>query len=75
VFDLGTNTWQPARWPVPPSAYGGDNNSSWGVIDPTSDSLYHYFWDGAWGANVRVAESRHQHVEQRAGRMQWRYRN
>src|SRR5262249_14944548 len=55
VFNPDTLLWENPPWPAPPGGmYGGDNNSGWGVYDPKSDSVYRYFWDGAWGANVQI---------------------
>ena len=54
LFNLTTNRWEAVPWPAPhPNGqYGGDENSSWGIIDPVGDSLYRYFWNGNWGATL-----------------------
>ena len=38
-------------------AYGGDSNMEWGgSYDPTSDRVYDMFYEGGWGANIRVLD-------------------
>src|SRR5574337_893553 len=39
-------------WP-PPQGVPGDSNAKHGVYDPTTDSIYRFSWDGAWGAIVQ----------------------
>jgi len=55
VFDLASNTWQPAPWPRPTApAYGGDIHNHFGVYDPLSDGVYRFFWRGS--LNMQVLE-------------------
>ena len=54
TFNFSTGLWQTPAFPAPPTGYGGDNNSSWGIYDAASDSFYRYYWDGAWGGNVQI---------------------
>jgi len=58
-FNLATDQWEAVPFPPPHpewvgawagNQYGSDGNSTWGVYDPTSDSLLTYFWDGNRGA-------------------------
>ena len=52
VFDLASNSWQPASWPKPLPAYGGDIHNHWGVYDPLTDSVYRFFWRGSLNMQV-----------------------
>jgi len=39
-FDFATNKWQRVPFGPPRGGYGGDGGASFGVYDPTSDSVY-----------------------------------
>jgi len=54
VYDLVSNSWQPATWPRPTPAYGGDIHNHWGVYDPVSDGVYRFYWRGS--LNMQVLE-------------------
>ena len=54
VYDLASNSWQPATWPRPTPAYGGDIHNHWGVYDPVSDGVYRFYWRGS--LNMQVLE-------------------
>ncbi len=40
-------------WP-PPEGVPGDTNAKHGVYDPTTDSIYRFYRDGAWGQKIQI---------------------